>query len=67
VILFPCDFLIVTHVVFSVVGVEMLSGGSVVAEWDQKERAGPKDDRQGLVQVTGTVVRYSTDQISKKM
>jgi hypothetical protein len=24
----------------------MLAGGSVVAVWDQLERAGPKDDRQ---------------------
>ncbi len=24
----------------------MLAGGSVVAGWDQLERAGPKDDRQ---------------------
>ena len=39
-------FFIVTHAVFSSVGVEMLEGGSVVAGWDQLERAGPKDDRQ---------------------
>ena len=28
------------------VGAEMLTGGSVGAEWDQLERAGPKKDRQ---------------------
>jgi hypothetical protein len=39
-------FFIVAHAVFSSVGTEMLAGGSVVAGWDQKERAGPKDDRQ---------------------
>ncbi len=39
-------FFIVTHAVFSSVGGEMLAGDSVVAKWDNKERAGPKDDRQ---------------------
>jgi hypothetical protein len=42
-------FFIVTHAAFSSVGAEMLSGGSVVAGWDQKERAGPKDGRQVIV------------------
>jgi hypothetical protein len=46
VILGSLRFFIVSHVVFSFVGTEMLTGGSVVAGWDQKERAGPKDDRQ---------------------
>jgi hypothetical protein len=46
VILGSLRFFIVTHYVFSSVGAEMLAGGSVVAGWDQKERAGPKDDRQ---------------------
>jgi hypothetical protein len=48
-------FFIVTHTVFSSVGVEMLTGGSVVVGWDQIERAGPKDDRQ----VTGGIERWS--------
>ncbi len=39
-------FFIVTHVVFSSVGAEVLTGGSVVPGWDQKERTGPEDDRQ---------------------
>jgi hypothetical protein len=43
-------FFIVSHVVFSSVGAEiMLTGGSVVPGWDQKERTGPKDDRQVTV------------------
>ncbi len=42
-------FLFVTHSVFSSVGVEMLTGGSVVTGWDPIERAGPKDDRQVTV------------------
>jgi hypothetical protein len=46
VILGSLRFFIVTHGVFSSVGTEMLTGGSFVAGWDQKERAGPKDDRQ---------------------
>jgi hypothetical protein len=46
VILRSLRFFIVTHVVFSSVGTEMLGGGSVVVGWDQKERTGPKDDRQ---------------------
>jgi hypothetical protein len=37
---------IVAHVVFSTVGAEMLTGGSVGAGWDQLERAGPKEARQ---------------------
>ena len=49
-------FFIVTHTVFSSVGAEMLTGGSVVAGWDQTERAGPKDDRQ----VTSWVLAKST-------
>ncbi len=47
-------FFIVSHVVFSFVGTEMLTGGSVVPVWDQKERSGPKDDRQ--VTVTHTLM-----------
>ncbi len=44
--------LIVAHAVFSSVGAEMLTGGSVVAGWDPIERAGPKDDRQVTVSLT---------------
>ncbi len=39
-------FFIVVHTVCSPVGAEMLTGDSVVTGWDQKERTGPKDDRQ---------------------
>jgi hypothetical protein len=39
-------FFIVTHDVFSSVGTEMFTGGSVGSGWDQIERTGPKDDRQ---------------------
>ena len=49
VILGSLRFFIVSHTVFSSVGAEMLAGGSVVAGWDQLERAGPKDDRQVTV------------------
>ena len=48
-------FFMVTNTVFSSVGAEILAGGSVVAGWDQIERAGPKDDRQ----VTGGIERWS--------
>ena len=45
-ILVSLRFFIVSHVVFSFVGTEMLTGGSVVAGWDPIERSGPKDDLQ---------------------
>ena len=43
--LFPTIFHCRTHV-FSTVGAEMLTGGSVGVGWDQLERSGPKEVRQ---------------------
>ena len=45
-ILCSLRFFIVSHVVFSTVGAEMLTGDSVGVGWDQLEWTGPKEDRQ---------------------
>jgi hypothetical protein len=43
----------------------MLSGGSVVAGWDQTERAGPKDDRQ-VTDITNDRTSFSSRLIDSK-